>query len=189
MPPRSFAGWLATGLGVGFAPFAPGTFGSALGVALFVLLLALPGSVYVAVVLASVGLGIWAADVTEKSTGQKDDGRIVIDEVAGQLITLGPLLVLPGSRPFWLVTGFVVFRLLDIWKPGPVGWAERRFSGGLGVMADDLVAGVLGAVLLAGGIWAASQLGWPETSSSSLAPVSSSPWDAAGVVWARGASA
>ena len=152
MPPRSFAGWLATGLGVGFAPIAPGTFGSALGVVLFAWLLSQPLGAYVAVVLAVIGLGVWAADVTGRVTGQTDDGRIVIDEVAGQLVTLGPVLALSGNRTVWLVTGFVVFRLLDIWKPGPVGWAERSFSGGLGVMADDLVAGVLGAGLLAVGI-------------------------------------
>ncbi len=103
------------------------------------------------VVIVSI-VGIWAAGRCEQVFGNKDDGRIVIDEVAGQLVTLTPLLVLAsaGSRLWWIlvVTAFVVFRVLDIWKPGPVGWAERHFEGGLGVMADDLLAGVLGAILM-----------------------------------------
>jgi len=103
--------------------------------------------------------GVWASSVAERHFGQHDDGRIVIDEVAGQLVTLIPTVPL-FSKPnpdlsqlfFWLVTGFVTFRVLDIWKPGPVGWAERRFSGGFGVMVDDLVAGVLGALVLTAGL-------------------------------------
>lgn len=101
---------------------------------------------------ALLALGIWAADGAESVLGRKDDGRIVIDEIVGQLLSFAPLLALPlGSRTnSWaLVTGFVAFRLFDIWKPGPVRWAERRFSGGLGVMLDDVVAGVFAAAVLA----------------------------------------
>jgi phosphatidylglycerophosphatase A len=94
-------------------------------------------------------LGIWSADAAERVFGRKDDRRIVIDEVGGQLVTLVPLLVLGSSRSLSaLVTGFVLFRCFDIWKPGPVRWAERRFAGGVGVMMDDLVAGILAAVVL-----------------------------------------
>ena len=75
-----------------------------------------------------------------------------IDEVVGQLLTLAPLTLAPpagGSRaPGWLLAGFLVFRLFDIWKPGPVRWAERRFRGGAGVMLDDVVAGILSAALM-----------------------------------------
>lgn len=100
---------------------------------------------------ASMAMGSWAAGEAERAFGHADDGRIVIDEVAGQLIALAPLLALPApSRmsALALVTGFVAFRLFDIAKPGPVRWAERRFAGGLGVMADDVVAGVLAALVL-----------------------------------------
>jgi phosphatidylglycerophosphatase A len=94
-------------------------------------------------------LGVWAADGAELAFGRKDDGRIVIDEVVGQLLTLAPLLLAGAADSLpWLVTGFVAFRVFDIWKPGPVRWAERRFQGGLGVMMDDVVAGALGAVVL-----------------------------------------
>jgi len=122
--------------------------------------LGLSWGVYAMIVVAISLLGIWAAGRCETAFGNKDDGRIVIDEVAGQLITLAPVLVYgegaeargAGAISFawwaWVVTGFVVFRVLDIWKPGPVRWAEQRFEGGLGVMADDLLAGVMGGLLL-----------------------------------------
>jgi phosphatidylglycerophosphatase A len=95
-----------------------------------------------------LALGVWAAERAERIYGE-DDGRIVIDEVLGQLLTLAPLLFWGPPSFFGLVTGFVTFRLLDIWKPGPIGWAERHFEGGVGVVADDVVAGALGAVLMA----------------------------------------
>ena len=153
---------MATGFGVGFAPIAPGTFGSALGVLLFLPFLWLPHSVYLATLVVVIGGGTWAAHRTQEATGIHDDGRIVVDEVAGQLVTLAPLLFFPALSYFalfsLLVTGFVLFRVLDIWKPGPVGWAERSLAGGVGVMADDLVAGVLGALVLGGGLAAGGTL-------------------------------
>jgi phosphatidylglycerophosphatase A len=99
--------------------------------------------------LALLALGVWAADRAERIYGE-DDGRIVIDEVLGQLLTLAPLLWWDSISALGLVTGFVTFRVLDVWKPGPVGWAERHFEGGAGVVADDVVAGALGAVVMAG---------------------------------------
>ena len=114
-----------------------------------------------------VGAGIWAAEEAGRAYGVEDDGRIVIDEIAGQWLALLPLgpLGLSVSAGNWrapvvlglLVTGFVAFRCFDIAKPGPVGWAERRFKGGLGVMMDDLIAGAFAAVvvtLVAFGIFA-----------------------------------
>jgi len=158
--PRGFAFALASVAGVGLFPIAPGTAASALACAAFVLF-SLPerglgAALLVLFCAATFAGGVRAAGVVGAATGREDDGRIVIDEVVGQLVTLAPLLLLPrwrfaldaaGLAP--LVTGFVTFRVLDIWKPGPIGWTERRFHGGLGVMLDDLVAGALGAPLLA----------------------------------------
>ena len=96
--------------------------------------------------------GTWAAGEAEHAFGREDDGRIVVDEIAGQLLAFAPLFASPpASRTSFLalVTGFVAFRGFDIAKPGPVRWAERRFAGGLGVMADDAVAGALAAVVVA----------------------------------------
>jgi phosphatidylglycerophosphatase A len=156
---------VASAGGVGLAPVAPGTAGATFAAAVFVLFSLLPGSAAPAVLAlagaAAFGAGVWAAGALEAATGREDDGQIVIDEVVGQWLTLAPLLWLPGWRfgldaaglvP--LVTGFVAFRVLDIWKPGPVRFAERRFSGGLGVMLDDLVAGAIGALVLGGGLLA-----------------------------------
>lgn len=139
---------VATGGGAGFAPIAPGTWGSALAILIFVLFSPVGLGLFALSWAALLALGIWAADGAERLYG-KDDGRIVIDEVLGQLLTLAPLLIWPPASAIALVTGFVTFRLLDIWKPGPVGWAERNFKGGLGVVADDVVAGAFGAVVMA----------------------------------------
>ena len=152
--------WIAVAGGLGYVPIAPGTAGSLGGVLLFLLMLyASAGisrpsflSLYAFVVGLLLLVGIRAAGRAEVDFGRRDDGRIVIDEVVGQLIALLPLallvplgriadeglfLVFPG-----VVTGFVLFRLFDVWKPGAVRWAERLFEGGLGVMADDVVAGL-----------------------------------------------
>ncbi|MBW2274675.1 MAG: phosphatidylglycerophosphatase A [Deltaproteobacteria bacterium] len=172
----------ATGAGAGYIPLAPGTFGSLVGVALFFAFSNLGFALYVASVAALTAIGVWASERAGRHFACEDDGRIVIDEVVGQLLTLAPLVVLKdlplgsvaapygdplvwqpgsvleflGSGPFasldifflLVVTGFVLFRLLDIWKPGAIGWAERKFPGGVGVMADDMMAGFFGAILL-----------------------------------------
>lgn len=143
---------LATAGGAGFAPLAPGTFGAAVGVALYALLAARGPALLVGVLLAVSALGIWASGEAERVFGRHDDGRIVIDEVAGQLLGLLPLALLApahGVAPLPLLAGFVAFRAFDIAKPYPVRWAERRLPGGLGVMADDLVAGALAAAAVA----------------------------------------
>ena len=143
---------LATAGGAGYAPIAPGTFGSAVGVVLFVILSALHPLLFALTTAALLALGTWAADRAEACFGEKDDRRIVIDEVVGQLIALAPLLFfanLAGVRTFALLgAGFLLFRLFDIWKPGPVAWAERRFEGGAGVMLDDVAAGALAALFV-----------------------------------------
>lgn len=147
--PRRVVVGIATAGGAGFAPLAPGTFGSAVGVLLYGPLSTLSAPLYAVTLAGGLFLGIWASDHAEVAFGRKDDGRIVIDEVVGQLIALAPLLALPDRTPWWLLGfGFLSFRLFDIWKPGPVRWAERRFAGGAGVMLDDVAAGVLAALTL-----------------------------------------
>jgi phosphatidylglycerophosphatase A len=146
---------------VGLAPVAPGTAGSALAIPIFVLFSLLEPR---ALALGALGLacavlfgaGTWAGGRLVAASGVDDDQRIVLDEVVGQLVTLAPLLAWPGwslragGAAAWLavVTGFVAFRVFDVWKPGPVRAADERVPGGLGVMLDDLVAGALGALAL-----------------------------------------
>jgi phosphatidylglycerophosphatase A len=147
---RALALAVATGAGSGYAPFAPGTAGSAVGVLLFWPLASLGVPLFAATVAGAIALGIWAADAAERIYGRQDDGRIVIDEVAGQLLTLLPLVPAGQARSWpWLVTGFVAFRVLDVWKPGPVRWLQDNLRGGAGVVMDDVLAGAFGALGMA----------------------------------------
>ncbi len=143
---------LATAGGAGYAPVAPGTFGSAVGVVLWLPLSRLAPWLLLVTITALLFVGIWASDEAERAFATKDDGRIVIDEVVGQLLTLAPLALVGTDSalhsPAWLLAGFLLFRALDIAKFGPIGWAERRFENGAGVMMDDVVAGALGGVVL-----------------------------------------
>jgi phosphatidylglycerophosphatase A len=136
--------FLATGLYAGNLPFAPGTFGSVIGLvpAFFLAGLNLP-LVFVCV-LVFVFFAVWIAQQAEQILKQKDPGCIVIDEIVGMIITLMGL-------PFNLKTallGFALFRILDILKPPPVRTAEKRLTGGIGVVADDVIAGILANILL-----------------------------------------
>jgi len=137
-----FALALASGLGTGYAPFAPGTFGSALGLVVWALL---PASVPVqlAVILGVFALGSWASGVVEHDCSRVDPGHIVIDEVIGMLVSL---FMVPVAWP-GAVLGFFVFRFFDVVKPYPANRLER-LPGGLGVMADDAMAGVYSNVAL-----------------------------------------
>jgi phosphatidylglycerophosphatase A len=131
---------------------APGTCGSALATLLYFPLAALGPLGYGLSVLALLIAGIPAASAAERIFERRDDGRIVIDEVVGQLLALAPLLLAPplarNHRFALLAAGFFAFRLFDIWKPGPVRLLERRVAGGWGVMLDDVAAGALGAAAL-----------------------------------------
>jgi phosphatidylglycerophosphatase A len=143
--------WIATCGGLGYFPVAPGTAGSALGVALAAALAMISpwqawlriGLIVAAAVL--IGIGVWAATRAESYFGRVDPSQVVIDEVAGQFVTLAGA---PDASWKWLLIGFLLFRLLDIVKPFPARRSER-LPGGWGIMADDLIAGVYGAVVLA----------------------------------------
>jgi phosphatidylglycerophosphatase A len=136
---------IATALGAGYSPIAPGTCGTAVTVPLAFALATLPLWQYAIVVVAITAVGIWAADRADRAWGTHDSGRIVIDEVAGYLVTMALV-----DRGHWapLVVGFVVFRALDIIKPPPVRWLDRNLPGGFGVVIDDIAAGVLGMVIM-----------------------------------------
>ncbi len=147
-PPR-LAVALASGLGAGFSPRAPGTAGSALALLLGWPLLAGPTWLLPAACLAATLGGIWA---TARSGAGDDPGWVVIDEIAGQWIAL---LALSGPNWPGMLAGFALFRLFDITKPGPVGWVDRH-AGALWVMADDVLAGAAAALVLL-----AARLLWP----------------------------
>jgi phosphatidylglycerophosphatase A len=146
---------IATCANLGFVPVAPGTFGSAAGLGLFFLLVQSGSTVlYVAVTLLLLVVGTWGASVAERELGRTDPGAVVVDEVVGMLITLAFLdVTLAGA-----VTGFLVFRILDVVKP----WPSRRFEqlhGGFGIMADDAMAAIYGNVVMRALLWLAPA-GW-----------------------------
>jgi len=136
--------FLAFGLGSGLSRYAPGTAGTAAAVPLYLLLAPL-GPLWYAVALVVVTVvGAWLCGRASRALGVHDHGAIVIDEFAGYLLTM---VGLPATWP-WVLAGFVVFRLFDIVKPWPIGWVDRRVGGGVGIMLDDLLAGVYGVLLL-----------------------------------------
>jgi phosphatidylglycerophosphatase A len=139
---------LGTVAGVGYLPIAPGTWGSAVGVILYLITRHWAWPAQLALLLAVTLVGIWAADVTAKALNREDPGPVVIDEVAGQLVTL----FMTGAGLYGAVIGFFAFRLFDIIKPWPARQLED-LPGGVGIMADDLMAGVYGWVVVAGILW------------------------------------
>ncbi len=139
---------LALGFGSGLSPKAPGTVGSALALLLYIPLSSLGPLAFLAVVVVTVIGGVFLCDWVARDMNIKDPGAIVIDEFAGMWIAL---LWLPASSPggwFWLTVGFVLFRLFDILKPWPISWCDRSLDGGLGIMLDDVVAGLLTLALV-----------------------------------------
>lgn len=140
-------------MGAGFVPFAPGTVGAIEGVAIYLAFQALffgQGFSLLALLFINVVLfltGVWASSRTCEMTGLDDARLIVIDEVSGQMIALTPLALLPSISISGALIGFLLFRVFDIFKPYPIRKLER-LHGGLGVMADDGLAGVYAAVLV-----------------------------------------
>ncbi|MFO1436181.1 MAG: phosphatidylglycerophosphatase A [Gammaproteobacteria bacterium] len=135
---------LALGFGAGCLKPGPGTWGSVIGIAVYFLVRTLSLPVYVLIVVLAFGLGVWICGRTAVTLGVADHPSIVWDEVVGVLITLAAA---PGGWRWW-VAGFLLFRLLDIAKPWPVRWVDRHVHGGLGIMLDDAVAGVMACLVL-----------------------------------------
>ena len=144
---------IATALGAGYAPVAPGTFGSAVGLLLWIALPKVLWLQVLAIVVVSV-VGAWSGFVAEEHFGRQDPGQVVVDEVAGQMLTL--LLVAQGGW-VWLLAAFLLFRAADIVKPFPVNLLER-LPGGIGIMADDLMAGIYANLALHLVIWSFGHL-------------------------------
>ena len=139
------AWWVATVAGIGFLPMAPGTWGSLVALPVGFAVSRHYPSLWLAPLAVLVFLlGWWASAVYVARTGKDDPGEVVIDEVAGQLLTLA----LVPAHWFTYAAGFLVFRVLDIAKPFPASWCDREIPGGLGVMADDMVSGLYGMIVM-----------------------------------------
>lgn len=155
--------WLGLGLGSGLPRRAPGTWGTVGGLIVGVPLMSLGFILFVALTILCCLVGIWICGRTSDLMQVHDDPHIVWDEWAGMWITLLPLsyifsYVLPITedtvpmllQPMfwgWLPTAFILFRVFDILKPPPISWADKKVAGGLGVMLDDIIAGIMAAAV------------------------------------------
>jgi phosphatidylglycerophosphatase A len=141
--------FIATGGGSGYLPKAPGTWGTLVGLILWWPLAGLSLTAYLAVVAALFLVGVASAGAAEKILDRGDPGVVVIDEIVGVLIALTAAPLHPAAP----LVGFALFRLFDIAKPFPVGWVDRHLHGGLGIMLDDVVAGLYALLVLHLGLW------------------------------------
>jgi phosphatidylglycerophosphatase A len=142
--PRNPVHLLAAGFGSGLAPRAPGTFGTLAALPLWWLLHYLSWSYYALCVIGAFVLGIFICDKTARDLRVHDHGAIVWDEFVGLWIALA---CVPMQWP-WILAGFLLFRLFDIWKPWPIRWCDRHIRGGFGIMFDDVLAGALALAVL-----------------------------------------
>jgi phosphatidylglycerophosphatase A len=136
--------FIGFGFGTGLLPMAPGTWGTLAALPIYLLLAKWPWFVYISVTALLFLLGVWASDKISKDLGVHDHSGIVWDEVAGYLFTM----FLVPFHWFWIILGFVLFRLFDIWKPQPIKWVDKHVQGGLGIMLDDVLAAIPAWLLL-----------------------------------------
>jgi len=136
--------FLAFGFGSGLAPKAPGTVGTLMAVPLYLLLVQLPLTYYVVALLVATVAGVWLCGESARLLGVHDHGGIVWDEFVGFWLTM---LMAPAGW-LWIVVGFALFRLFDIWKPWPIRMIDQKVDSGLGIMLDDILAGVYALVVL-----------------------------------------
>ena len=141
----TFPGFLAFGLGSGLSRFAPGTMGTIVAIPFAPLVKSLPPVGYWSLLGALFLAGIWLCGVTAKRLGKHDPGGIVWDEMVGYWLTIA---FIPLHWP-WLLLAFVLFRIFDILKPWPIKFTERLFEGGLGIMADDILAAAYAILVMA----------------------------------------
>ena len=134
--------FLSLGFGSGLSPFAPGTFGTLAAVPLYLLLAQLPLAYYLLAVLAAFAIGVYLCGYTSAALGEHDHSGIVWDEFVGFWITM---IAVPATWQ-WILAGFVLFRLFDIFKPWPVKVADAKMKGGFGIMFDDVLAGLYALV-------------------------------------------
>ena len=135
---------MAYGFGTGLAPFAPGTFGSLIGVALFWFMAPLGAGTYAGIVIVLFVAGIFICGQTARDFGELDPGFIVFDEVVGFMVAM---YLMPREWR-WIAAGFIIYRIFDIWKPIPIHIVEEKLTLGTAIMADDLIAGIYTLLVL-----------------------------------------
>jgi phosphatidylglycerophosphatase A len=143
---------LAFGFGSGLLPKAPGTFGTLTAIPIYLLLQPLSLLLYGFILLLALIAGVWICQRTSEDLGVHDHGGIVWDEIVGYLVGMA----FAPSGWSWILIGFLFFRLFDILKPWPIRWIDHRVEGGLGIMLDDVLAGLYTAMV----VFMLSQTGW-----------------------------
>lgn len=147
LPPWHPARLVATGLLIGHLPGPAGTWGSLAALPPAWFIMGAGGSwALLAAGLAATALGLWTSQIHAAALAVDDPSSVVIDEIAGQWLTL---VLVPLDLRYY-AAAFLLFRLLDITKPGPIGWADRTLPGGWGIMIDDVIAGLIGMGVMAG---------------------------------------
>ena len=136
--------FLAYGFGAGLSPKAPGTLGTVVAIPLYALLILAGHWAYLTTLVVALVAGVFICGYTAGQMGIDDPKGVVWDEIVGYLITM---LGLPSDW-IWVIGGFLLFRLFDIWKPWPIRWVDRYIKGGLGIMLDDVIAAVFACLLL-----------------------------------------
>lgn len=134
----------AFGFGSGCAPKAPGTFGTLVGLIIYCLLPSMSISAFLVFIILTFLIGIYFCDHASKALGVHDHGGIVWDEFVGFWITM----IAAPTGWLWIVFGFCLFRLFDIWKPQPIKYLDEKVAGGFGIMLDDVVAGVYALIVM-----------------------------------------
>lgn len=134
--------FLGLGFGSGLAPKAPGTFGTLAAIPLFLLIQPLSLEVYLLITLIAFIVGITICQRSAEWLGKDDPSAVVWDEIVGYFVTM---IAAPIGWA-WIIIGFVLFRLFDILKPWPISWFDKNLHGGLGIMADDVIAGIFALI-------------------------------------------
>jgi len=136
--------FIACGFGIGALPIMPGTYATLAAIPLYLILVKLPLAAYITITILLNVLGVWLCHVTNRDFGTDDHPAAVWDEIAAFLIVM---IAVPVTW-YYIAIGVVLFRIFDIWKPGPIGWIDRNVHGGLGVMLDDILAALVSLAIL-----------------------------------------
>lgn len=136
--------FIACGFGSGAMPYAPGTFGTLMIIPFYLLIQNVSLSTYLLILFAAIIFGIWICDLASKTFDTHDHPSIVFDEFVGFAVTM----IAAPKGWLWILLGFILFRIFDIWKPLPIKWFDQHIKNGLGVVLDDVIAGVYAFILL-----------------------------------------
>lgn len=146
---RDPAYFIAFGFGSGLMPVGPGTWGTVAAIPIYFLLAQTHWSVYLSVTLVSFVLGVFVCNKVSRDLGVPDYSGIVWDEIVGFLLTM----FLVPFHLIWIISGFLLFRLFDIWKPNPIKWLDHHVKGGFGIMIDDVLAAIFAWIILQALVW------------------------------------